>query len=251
MMFRAFLIFFVIVFVASIPFLSNWISIRSGEQILKMKSSEDIIGNYIDNHPERIISSIEKYHLAREKAVVADVYDRMSELASAEYPTIGNPDAKISIVEFFDYTCGYCKMMTKTVEKIVGSYNVKYVLRDFPIRDGGLMPSKYGMAVYMMDKAKFGDFYFKAMQLKKYTEESLNALIDEIGIDKSKFLVFLAEKTSEINALISKTTSEARNLRISGTPAFIIGDAIHVGYIEYADMASMIDDFKRRRNITG
>jgi protein-disulfide isomerase len=147
---------------------------------------------------------------------------------------IGNAQGDVSIVEFFDYNCGYCKRalddmitMTKADPKL------KFILKEFPVLgEGSLEAAKVAVAVRMQDKGgtKYADFHRRLLGARgEANRERALAAAKEAGLDMAQIERDL--KSEEIDATLHESLALADALGISGTPSYVIGGRVVPGAV--------------------
>lgn len=221
----------------------------SGESFTK-KEIQEIVKETISENPEIIVEAFQKYQKDQRQA--QQEKQREQFLANKDElfednnsPTIGsdNPDA-VTIVEFFDYNCGYCKRAIGAVNKVIDTEeNVRFIFKEFPIlSESSELAAKYALAAEKQDK--YLEFHTALMEFKgPKNEESLTKLAKDMGLDVNKLKK--DANSEEVNKEIQETKALARKLGISGTPAFIIGDDLSPGYIPYEQMKAMIEKARK------
>ena len=207
-----------------------------------------MIEQYIFDHPEVILQSIQSMQ-ARQKAeeeaqTAAALKERKQELeADPDDPIMGNPTGTITVVEFFDYRCGYCKRVFPTVMKVLNDNpSVRFVIKEFPILGPeSVTASRASLAVWRTQKAKYGAFHAAVINLRGgITEAKILSVATQLGIDAKKLKKDMADP--EIDRILEKNYQLAQALNINGTPAFVIGGKLIPGAIDAATMNRMIVD---------
>ncbi len=157
----------------------------------------------------------------------------------------GNPDGDITIVEFFDYRCGYCKRsfpdLMKTVEE---DGNIRLVLKEFPILgDESILASRAAIASIAQDK--YMDFHSKLMETRgSFSLDRLLSLAEEYGLDTAQLQSDMnSEKTNEI---IRANYAVARELGVTGTPAFIIGNTFVPGAVSADELKNLVAEARQK-----
>ena len=154
----------------------------------------------------------------------------------------GNPDGDITVVEFMDYKCGYCRRAFPEVKELVSSDGeIRYILKEFPILgEQSLMASQFALAVKSLE----GDEAYKQAHDALMTmradvsEDSLATLADSIGAD---FEAVRAEMDSpEVSQIIAENRQLAQAMQVSGTPSFVMGDQMLRGYLPLAQMRELV-----------
>ncbi len=196
---------------------------------------EQLIHDYIMDNPEVIIQAVEKYGEAQraveQERTQGAVKDNVSWLyQNKAHPEAGNKDGDITIVEFFDYNCGYCKRALSDIMTIMGEdSNIRVVFVELPI----LGPTSTDASKWALAAAKqdlYLEFHVALMEHRgRINDEQLAVLAEKVGLDVEKLK---ADKNSaEIAAQIDENIEMARTLGITGTPAFTIGEDLARGYV--------------------
>ncbi len=203
---------------------------------------------YILENPEIIVDAMQVLEQREQQAKAnADrdlVASLKSELEDDGYSLIaGNPDGDVTMVEFLDYRCGYCKQAHDGVKALIASDpNIKFVVKEFPI----LGPdSTFAARAAMASLEQGPDLYlrFNDVMMRHRGELDKNAvmrLAGEVGLDQAKLAEDLLNP--QIAANIRETYGLARRLDISGTPAFIIGDTIVRGFLPYDTLKEIVEE---------
>ncbi len=194
-----------------------------------------LIHQYILDNPQVILQSVQRMQAeseqkSRQKAKV-NVTTYHEELVNdPDAPVAGNPKGNVTVVEFFDYRCGYCKRVFPAIQALLESdSNIRYVFKEFPILGpDSVFASRAALALWRMDKSKYHDFH-AAMMLNKgaLSESKVLTLASKLGID-AKALRSAAE-APEIDKILARNFKLAEALNINGTPAFVIGDELIPG----------------------
>lgn len=156
----------------------------------------------------------------------------------------GNPQGDVTVVEFMDYRCGYCRKANPEVEELIrADGNIRFILKEFPILgEASLTSSKFAIAV----KNLGGDAAYKTahdalMELRgEPTESTLAALAKKLNLDAAK--VKAEMETPEVMTVIQKNHDLAEALQIQGTPMFVIGDTLVRGYVPLDGMQKIVAD---------
>ena len=198
---------------------------------LSKQDIEQIVHDYILNHPEVLVQAGEKIKQQAEAKAKAEKTNALKELlANGAIPTSGPADATHTIVEFFDYNCGYCKRAKPVFMQVLNKYpKTKYVYVEFPIlSDISGKAARIGLALYQMDPAKYVEYHNELMtrQGRLSDEITLQALVEKLGF-KWDEVKALSEKP-EVGELIRQIRVYAQKMEVTGTPAFIIdGQELH------------------------
>ena len=203
-----------------------------------------MVRQYILDNPDIIAEAITELQrrdaMAQQEAQKAVLKDSRAALENNPAdPVMGNPKGDVTIVEFFDYQCGYCKkVFPALMEAVNKDGNVRVVMKEFPILSAtSLTAARIALAAQMQGKYK--DFHNTLMEHKGgLNEETLWTLAAQAGVDVAKAKVDMNSK--EVNAHLAETRALADQLQITGTPGFVIGDHVIPGAIDLAQIQSFI-----------
>jgi protein-disulfide isomerase len=210
------------------------------------KEVEALVNQYILDHGDVLIESVNRYQAKQEdetnKQATVKAKELLETLSKEKTKAIaGNPDGKITVVEFFDYNCGYCKKAFDEVQSLLkDDKDVKIVFYDMPILGpDSLESAKWSLAAKKQDK--YFAFHQKLMLHQGGKDEStFKKLAEEAGLDAGQ----LAKDKNDpsIEEEIKTHIKMAQELGIQGTPGFMINEKIFRGYIPYEVMQKTIAD---------
>ena len=213
---------------------------------------EAIIKDYLLKKPEILREAISVLD-ARDAAAVAKerekvVADSGSGLFNpAAQAVIGNPSSKVTLVEFFDYNCGYCKRALGDLVRLVKENpDLRIVLRDFPILSAdSVEAAKVANAFLRQTKGeRFWEFHQRLLGIRGHAGKAeAVSIAKEFGADMERL-----EKDAVdpgVAAGIEESEKLAKALQINGTPTFVIGDEVVVGAVGYGDLQAKIANMKK------
>lgn len=155
----------------------------------------------------------------------------------------GNPKGDVTMVEFFDYNCGWCKKGLPEVLSLVDSdKNLRLVMKEFPIFGGD---SDYAAQAALASKAqgKYWEFHIALLSHDgKLTRESIDEIATAQGLDLAKLKADM--QSPEIAGIIAANQKLAQELNITGTPAFIIDKTVVPGYLPVDGLMAAINDVR-------
>lgn len=202
------------------------------------------IKDYIKNNPQELIASVEAYY-NREADRKAVQQGTVAELPQGllDYPLtpfVGPKDAKVAVVEFFDYNCGYCKQVAVDLARAIEDEKatVKFLFKELPI----LSESSELAARYALAANKQGKYMPYHMALMKHSGSISQSVLEDVGrqvgadIDKLK----VDAESQDVRDALAKNLELARELGVRGTPFFVIGKEKTPGAIGYTKMIEMI-----------
>ncbi|PZF76209.1 DsbA family protein [Aestuariivirga litoralis] len=161
----------------------------------------------------------------------------------------GNPKGDVTIVEFFDYNCGWCKKgFPEVMSLIEQDKNLRFVLKEFPIFGGD---SDYAAmaAIAAKKQNKYWELHQAMFQHEgKITKEAVDELATKHGIDLAKLKADM--KDPSVAQELADNHQLAQSLAINGTPGFIIDDKVSPGYLPADSLAQIIDEVRKKGGCT-
>lgn len=215
----------------------------TGEAATK-EALERMIEQYIRSHPEVIeqsLQSLENKRAAeeqqRQKAALATHQREL--LSDPESPVSGNPSGDVTVVEFFDYRCGYCKKAASALTQLQQSdARVRVVYKDFPILgEISELAAKAALASNLQGKHRA---FHEALLATKddLTREQLFRIAQEAGLDVNRLDQDMTRP--EWQPIIDRNRALAKTLGISGTPAFIVGNDLVPGALDLKTLQELV-----------
>jgi len=171
------------------------------------------------------------------QALLQSERDRLERDPNA--PVLGNLNGDVTIIEFFDYNCPYCKRATAELNTLLAQdTGVRVVLREWPILgEASVYATRASLA--SRNQGKYGEFHQALMAAKgRLAPANVMAIAQTVGLDTQRLKVDL--QAPEIDQHIETSMQLARALNFSGTPAYVIGDAIAPGMISADDLQLMV-----------
>jgi protein-disulfide isomerase len=228
----------------SVPALTQ--TTDAGNALVANEALQQAIHDYILSHPEVLIQSL-RIAKEREEARAAEqknalVTSLKNDLVSdPNAPVRGNPSGDVTLVEFFDYRCPYCRQVEPFVQALIkNDRGLRVVVKELPILGP---PSVYAarVALAAYKQGKYEQFH-DAVMLKRsnFDEATLLKLAEETGLAFDRLKTDM--NSPEVDAEIKRTTEIAKVLRLSGTPAFIIGNELIPGATDLETLQALIDE---------
>lgn len=212
---------------------------------------ETVLKEYLARDPGIIVESLQKFQemqRADQDKQFTDKFDNQKEaLLKAGHPTVGAADADVTIVEFYDYNCGYCKKAFSDVSKLIDEdKKLRFVFIEMPIlSESSIEASKWALAA-----DKQGKFYEYHSALMKFTGQKdkkfLTKTAEDIKMDVKK--AEADAESRETLETIEKNLTLARELGISGTPGFIFENQLTPGYMGYEGMKEAIAAIRAKKS---
>ncbi|MFK7834798.1 MAG: DsbA family protein [Sulfitobacter sp.] len=204
---------------------------------------------YLMENPEVIMEAVEQLQNreaeAQAQADLSLVSDNAEAIFNDGYSWVGgNPDGDITLVEFLDYRCGYCKRAHDEVAKLLESDgNIRLIVKEFPILgDQSVLASRFAVAT----KQIAGGDSYKAMAdaLMEFNGDvslpALRRLATTFGLDADAIEAHM--ESDDVTQEIAQTRALAQQLRISGTPTFVMQDELLRGYLPYDQMKALVNE---------
>jgi protein-disulfide isomerase len=205
---------------------------------------EQAIRDYILAHPEVIAESLQKYQQQQEEAQkqarAQAVKGLKPQLMNAPAsPVLGNPNGDVTVVEFLDYRCPYCKAMHQPIaDMIAADGNVRVVIKEFPILgDDSLFAARAALAAGK--QGKYAEMHSALMTFKgKLSAQDVENAAGQLGLDVVRLKDDMA--APDVDQELQQNYNLAESLGINGTPAFVIGDTLIPGAIKLDDLKAHI-----------
>jgi len=211
-----------------------------------------VVHDYLLSNPEVVrdaIDALEKKEkliqaAAREKSLDTDS-DRM--FRSQNQAVVGNPDGDVTIVEFFDYNCGYCKQSLANVAKLIESDpKVRVVLKDFAILGpDSVEAAEIATAVRkQLNPQKFWEFHKRLLGTRGHVGKAqAMAVAKELGADQDQLEKDI--KSPATHQALTEVEQLADELKFDGTPAWVLGKEAFVGGMSYPALKSKVENLRK------
>jgi protein-disulfide isomerase len=212
----------------------------------------EIVKDYLLKNPEvltEVIGELEKRQADAQRVAQAGALKetRQTLLNAPHSFIVGNPSGDVTLVEFFDYNCGYCKKALADVQTLVKSDpKLRVVLKDFPVLGpDSVEASRVGLAARKQLQAdKLFDFHMKVMESRgRVNGERAMAVAKEMGLDMARLQKDI-EGTDVRNAL-QENMGLGDKLGLTGTPAFIIGEEIIAGAVGLDPLKQVVTNVRQ------
>lgn len=207
---------------------------------------------YLLDNPEVIMEAVQVLERRQAEAQAQDDLSLVSDNAEALFEdgyswVGGNPEGDITVVEFLDYRCGYCRRAHPDVLELVSSDgNIRYIVKEFPILgENSVLSSRFALAV----REVAGDEAYEAanealMALNAEMEPTvMRRLAETLGLEADA--VIAAMDSDDITRQLADTRALAQILQISGTPTFVMGDQLVRGYVPLETMQEIVAEARQ------
>jgi protein-disulfide isomerase len=167
-------------------------------------------------------------------------------LRDPDIPVAGNPNGDITIVEYFDFNCPYCRKLEPELRQVVqDDGKVRLVLKDWPILGPvSVVAARIALATKYQDKYVVAHDALFAVS-SKLTEPRINELLAAAGIDVDRAKRDLETNAKAIDAILARNNAQATAFEFKGTPAFIVGKFRVPGVLTMAEFEEVIADARK------
>jgi len=200
---------------------------------------EGIVKAYLIAHPEviqEVMTEIEKRQAEAEVEKHKEGVKQYSKVLfySPRQVTLGNPDGDVTMVEFFDYNCGFCRRaLADMLDLMKADPKLRVVLKEFPVLGpGSVEAAQVAVAVRMQDKdgKKYLEFHQKMLTSRGQADRARAlAVAKEVGLDMGRLEKDMA--SDEAKETIDENLKMAEALGLNGTPSYVIGTDVVVGAV--------------------
>jgi protein-disulfide isomerase len=211
---------------------------------------ELIVRNYLVENPELLIDmqqGLEAKQAEQQRLANLDVIESAkNDIFNADYDGyVGNPDGKTTIVEFYDYNCGYCKRAQQDMLALTAADpDLRFVLKEFPILGPDSTKAHVvSMAFRKLMPEKYADFHNQLIGGSgRATEEAAIRIAIALGADEAALREEM--KNPDIASAFEKTYELANKLQITGTPSYVVGNEVVFGALGQEVLAQKIAEVR-------
>jgi protein-disulfide isomerase len=214
------------------------------------RAIESVIHDYLRQHPDVLIEALR----AAEKKLKSDAGETAKQALAArrkeifddpETPVGGNPKGDVTLVEFFDYRCPYCKQVQPRLQELLaGDRELRIAYKEFPIL-GSVSVAAARAALAAQRQGKYEAFHDAMMAAKgEITEDTVYRVAGSVGLDLDRLKRDIA--SPQIDAALKANQALADALDIRGTPGFVIGDQIVPGAMELSSLRELVAGARKK-----
>lgn len=217
---------------------------------LSKEAVERIVREYLLANPDVIVEALrglEERQRAdeRQRTSLAIRAHRDELLADPDAPVGGNPQGDVTIVEFFDYRCGYCKRVAPTVTQVLrNDGQLRIVYKELPVLGPeSTLAARAALAAH--GQGKYMALHEALMAASgPLTPDAIMTIAGQVGVDTAKLQEDM--QSPEITARLQRNHVLARALGVRGTPAFVIGDELVPGAVDLATITRLVEQARAR-----
>ena len=223
---------------------------NAADKTLSKTDVEQIIHDYIVENPQIILSSVDDYQRKIRQTHQNEALKRNKDFLFNDInsPYAGKLDGDVTIIEFFDYNCHFCKTTFSEVQKLLKKdKNIHFIFRDLPM----LVPTSEIAARWALasqKQKKYFEYHEALMSNKKpITDDLLEKIATDLGMDIPQAKKDLNDK--DIMLQIEKNRALASSIGVNGVPAFIVDGEMGSGAISLERMEEMIANQRKRQKV--
>lgn len=203
----------------------------------------------LNKEPDLIVKAAQEMQRRTEKEEMTKGQEAISKKEKELYSdpdsqVMGNKNGDVTIVEFFDYQCGYCKVVQPAVQELLESdKNLRFIFKEYPILGpGSMFASKAALA--SVKQNKYVKFHEALMTSKQHlTDDGVLEVAEDVGIDVKKLKVDMEDP--KITKMLDKNRALGESLGARGTPTFIIGGKLYPGALPVDQMKEIISNIRK------
>lgn len=210
---------------------------------------------YLLEHPDVLIEAIGVLEARQQAAQAAGEEAMLAASAEALYDdghsfVGGNPEGDVTLVEFLDYRCGFCRRAHPEVTELLArDGNIRWVVKEFPILgEESVIAARAAIATLRVAGPEAYARLHDTLMTHRgaMTEDAVLALVERQGLDADAIRAGMA--TPEVDRAIAENHALAQRLGISGTPSFVLGDRMLRGYMPLAEMQAEVAQLRERQD---
>lgn len=214
---------------------------------------EKVIAKWIAANPKAIIESVnnmqkeemEKRTRDAQKNIGAKKSELFNDKNSPQYAPSGYD---VTIVEFFDYSCGYCKKAQATVEQLLSAdKKVRFIFKEFPIfGQTSVEASSVALAVHLVEQSSYKKFHDAMMKSNEKGKDGALKVAKSVGINVAKVEEALVKQKDKIASMIQENQKLGSEIGVNGTPGFVIGEELIPGAVELSDFKQKVAALRKK-----
>jgi protein-disulfide isomerase len=238
--------------IAAVASFAAWSGAVAAEDLgpAQRKAIEQVVHDYLMQNPEVLIEALRgaEAKLSRDADAKASqaLVERQHEIfADPATPVGGNPDGDVAIVEFFDYRCPYCKQVQPSLQKLTQQDpKLRLLYKELPVLGPASVTAAHA-ALAAHKQGKYEAFHREMMAARgQIGDDTVYKVAGSVGLDIDKLKKDMA--SPEIEQALKDNLALADALNVHGTPAFIVGDRIVPGAVDFDALKDMVADARKR-----
>lgn len=223
------------------------------QKIRNVADVEEVLAKWVEANPQAIINSVNNMQRKamedQMKVAQKNIGPKKDELFNDKNsPSYSPKGFNVTVVEFFDYNCGYCKKTNPVIEALIKSdAKVRIVYKEFPILGQASEEiSTIALAVNIIDPSSYKKFHDALMNSNASTKEEAIKIASDIGINASKLESTLKSQKDKIASMINANRTLGASIGVNGTPGFVVGDELIPGAISVEALQQKIAEERKK-----
>ena len=214
---------------------------------------ETVLVDYLEKHPEVVVKAIQEWQRQRQVAEMLPKINMYRDYLEKDpaAPVLGNPDGDVTIVEFYDYRCSFCRRHFPEVMKLVkADGNIRLLPKQFPVldRQGEAPVSRIAAraALAAQKQGKFADYHIAVMTSPgSLTEARVYEIAASVGLDVERLKEDMGSKI--LDKSITNSLAVGSDIGFSGTPGYIIGNDVILGAEGYNRLMEAVNRARKAK----
>jgi protein-disulfide isomerase len=203
------------------------------------------VRDYLMREPQVIYEALEELQrrqaeaeTERQRGAIAANRDQL--MNDPGDPFAGDPDGNVTVVEFFDYQCTYCRQVVRSVQELIDEdQKLKFVFKEFPILgEASVVAARAALAARAQDQ--YLSFHLALMGSRDLSLDGIMLLAEQVGLDTERLAVDMHDPA--IDRQIQANFALAQKLGIEGTPAFVVGEEVVPGAVDKRRLAGLVEE---------
>lgn len=219
----------------------------SGAAEMDRAQVEQIIRDYLLKNPEILNDMLAELRTREEAGASARartaIQNNRDALLSDGYSYVGgNPNGDVTVVEFFDYRCGYCRRVRDDLVQLMDADpNVRVVFKEFPILGAtSTEAARAAVASKMQGDDKYWAFHQALLGVEGLDSDAIYDVAAGQGLDVARLKADM--KSPAVDEVLRKNRELGEKIGVDGTPAFIVGDALYPGALKADELKAIVAD---------
>jgi protein-disulfide isomerase len=240
----------VLVFAAAAPAQES-VSIQAPLSEGSRQAIEQLVHQYLLQHPDVVRESVrlgeERERVAQQERTKAAVLARLKDIQQDPSSPVVGKGGGVTVVEFFDYHCGYCKRTESAIRKLLADHpDIQFVFKEFPILGAeSSLAAKAGLAA--AKQGGYLKFHQALMDLSgPITMAAIEELAGKQGLDANRLKADI--ESADVQSILTRNHDLARDLGVRSTPTFVIGSELVQGAMDGAEFEKFIAQAQSRVN---
>ncbi|MBM3579478.1 MAG: DsbA family protein [Alphaproteobacteria bacterium] len=217
------------------------------EKVKTVGDVEKVMAKWVETNPHMILQAVANMQKKMQEDMVKNAQknigekkgDLFNDKNSGEYAPAGYD---VTVVEFFDYSCGYCKKAQATVDQLIKEdKKIRVVYKEFPILGQPSMEmAQVSVAVHLASPESYKKFHDAAMKSSEHGKDGAFKILKSIGLNADKIEAALKDRKAEIDGIIQKNLELGGSIGINGTPGFVIGEEVVPGALDVKSLQEKV-----------